>query len=121
PLHACALADALGMPGVVVPARAGVLSAVGLLTAPRRRDLVRSWPTPDDHAGLGAALASLADRARSLVRAPAGEVTVTTALDCRYRGQRHALTVPDVAAFHDQPRPRNGYARPDHPDGAAAL
>ena len=34
PLHACALADALGMPAVVVPARAGVLSAVGLLTAP---------------------------------------------------------------------------------------
>ena len=25
----------------------GVLSAVGLLTAPRRRDLVRSWPTPE--------------------------------------------------------------------------
>ena len=54
PLHACALADALGMPAVIVPARAGVLSAVGLLTAPRRRDLVRSWPTPGDHTGLGA-------------------------------------------------------------------
>jgi len=121
PLHACALADALGMPAVVVPARAGVLSAVGLLTAPRRRDLVRSWPTPDDHAGLGAALASLADRARSLVRAPAGEVTVTTALDCRYRGQSHELTVPDVTAFHDEHRRRNGYARPDDPVEVVAL
>ncbi len=29
PLHACALAEALGMPAVIVPARAGVLSAVG--------------------------------------------------------------------------------------------
>src|SRR5690606_32022920 len=121
PLHACALADALGMPAVVVPARAGVLSAVGLLTAPRRRDLVRSWPTPDDHAGLGAALASLADRARSLVRAPAGEVTATPALDCRYRGQSDELTVPEVAAFHDEHGRRNGYARPDDRVEVVAL
>ena len=53
PLHACALADALGMPAVVVPARAGVLSAVGILSAPPRRDLVRSWPTPERPRGAG--------------------------------------------------------------------
>ena len=35
PLHACGLADALGMAAVIVPPRAGVLSAVGLLCAPR--------------------------------------------------------------------------------------
>ena len=123
PLHACALADALGMPAVVVPARAGVLSAVGLLTAPRRRDVVRSWPSPTDHSGLPAALADLADQARTLVTGSApgsasgsagtGDVTVTTALDCRYRGQSHELTVPTIAAFHDEHRRRNGYARPD--------
>ncbi len=33
PLHACALAEALGMAAVVVPARAGVFSAVGLVDA----------------------------------------------------------------------------------------
>ncbi|HET6954912.1 MAG TPA: hydantoinase/oxoprolinase family protein, partial [Acidimicrobiales bacterium] len=52
PLHACALADALDMPAVLVPARAGVLSAVGMLAAPVQHDLVRTWPTPDDHEGL---------------------------------------------------------------------
>src|SRR5262245_56856428 len=93
PLHACALAGALGMPAVVVPARAGVLSAVGLLTAPRRRDRVRSWPTPGDHTGLADALAVLADEARALVR---GDSTVEMAVDCRYRGQSHELTVPTV-------------------------
>ena len=45
PLHACALADALGMPAVIVPPRAGVFSAVGLLAAPAparpRPDLAR--------------------------------------------------------------------------------
>ena len=63
PLHACAIADALGMRAVVVPPRAGVLSAVGLLCSPRQRDLVRSWPTPGDHTGLDDALAALADEA----------------------------------------------------------
>jgi N-methylhydantoinase A/oxoprolinase/acetone carboxylase beta subunit len=123
PLHACALADALGMPAVVVPARAGVLSAVGLLTAPRRRDLVRSWPTPDDRDGLDAALAALADEARSLVGGGevTAEVTVETAVDCRYRGQSHELTVPTVATFHDEHRRRNGYARRDDPVEVIAL
>jgi N-methylhydantoinase A/oxoprolinase/acetone carboxylase beta subunit len=128
PLHACALAEALGMPRVIVPARAGVLSAVGLLTAPRRRDLVRSWPTPGDHTGLDAARAELADRARALVAAPSGRggerddmIEVATALDCRYRGQSHELTVEDLAAFHDEHRRRNGYARPDDPVEVVAL
>jgi N-methylhydantoinase A/oxoprolinase/acetone carboxylase beta subunit len=128
PLHACALAAALGMPTVIVPARAGVLSAVGLLTAPRRRDLVRSWPTPGDHTGLDAARAELADRARALVAAPSGRggerddmIEVATALDCRYRGQSHELTVEDLAAFHDEHRRRNGYARPDDPVEVVAL
>jgi N-methylhydantoinase A/oxoprolinase/acetone carboxylase beta subunit len=135
PLHACALADALGMPAVVVPGRAGVLSAVGLLTAPRRRDVVRSWPTPDDHRGLAPALAALANRARALVAGDdgsgsgagaedavgAGDAEVTTALDCRYRGQSHELTVASVAAFHDEHGRRNGYARPDDPVEVVAL
>ena len=70
PLHACALAEALDMPAVLVPARAGVLSAVGLLTSPLQRDLVRSWPTPGDHRELDDALAALAARAAGLGSRP---------------------------------------------------
>lgn len=121
PLHACALADALGMRAVVVPARAGVLSAVGLLTAPRRRDLVRSWPTPGDRTGLDAALAALAGEAEALLGRGSGEPTITTALDCRYRGQSHELTVATVDAFHDEHRRRNGYARSGDPVEVVAL
>ncbi len=55
-LHCCELADALGITTVLVPERAGVFSAVGVLTAPRQVDLVRSWPTPIDHTGLDAEL-----------------------------------------------------------------
>ena len=149
PLHACAVADALGMAAVVVPQRAGVLSAVGLLASPRQRDVVRSWPAPADATGLDAALAALADEARRTIGADGGAgagrgggragggagragrgggragrgggragrgggpVEVTTALDCRYAGQSHELTVPDVAAFAAEHERRNGYARPD--------
>jgi N-methylhydantoinase A len=124
PLHACALAEALGMAAVIVPARAGVLSAVGLLTAPRRRDVVRSWPTPHDHAGLPGALALLAKEAAGLVDPIDGDgaaTTVATAVDCRYRGQSHELTVPTVGEFHDEHRRRNGYARPDEQVEVVAL
>ena len=111
PLHACALADALGMAAVVVPPRAGVLSAAGCLAAPVARELVRSWPTPASTDGLDDALRSLGEEAASLV----GRGTaVETGLDCRYEGQGHELTVPSIASFAAEHERRNGHVR----DGA---
>ncbi len=60
------------MAAVIVPARAGVFSAVGLVAAPRQRDLVRSWPTPLDHRGLDAARAELVDQAVTALAGRAG-------------------------------------------------
>jgi len=134
PLHACALAEALGMAAVIVPQRAGVLSAAGLLGSPRQAVLVRSWPTPHDQAGLSDARFKLARAAaRHLLgvspdtparvmldhRTSRGTVTigdrppveVELRLDCRYAGQSHELTVASVPAFEDEHRRRNGYAR----------
>jgi N-methylhydantoinase A/oxoprolinase/acetone carboxylase beta subunit len=115
PLHACAVAESLGMVTVLVPARAGVFSAVGLVGSPRRRELVRSWNDAGDHT---AALAELAARARAAVSdAPDGddgedrEVTLETFVDCRYHGQSHELTVPSVAAFPAAHAQHNGYTR----------
>jgi len=109
PLHGCEIADALGMRAVLVPPRAGALSAVGLLASPRQRDLVRSWPRPRDH-DVGGALAALADQAADLV-GPGSQVT--SALDCRYEGQSHQLTVAAVQDFHAEHERRNGYSRPE--------
>jgi N-methylhydantoinase A/oxoprolinase/acetone carboxylase beta subunit len=129
PLHAVSLAEALGMAAVVIPDRAGVLSAVGLLTAPPRRDLVCSWPAAGNHHGLGPALEDLAAQAADLMHGSRG-VRVDTALDCRYAGQSHELTVPAdptaahrdwLEAFHDEHHRRNGYARPDQPVEMVAL
>ena len=122
PLHACDLAEAAGIPVVIVPGAAGVLSAVGLLSSPQRRELVRSWPTPADHAGVDDALRRLADEAAALLDVPPGEpVRTTTALDCRYAGQSHELrvgTTADLAAAH---LARNGYAPVDVPIEVVAL
>ncbi|HYH51423.1 MAG TPA: hydantoinase/oxoprolinase family protein, partial [Acidimicrobiia bacterium] len=120
PLHACALAEALDMPAVVVPARAGVFSAVGLLCSPRQRELVRTWPTPADDSGLEEALRALGEEARSAVGG-GDEVDVIYALDCRYRGQSHELTVGSLDAFADEHERRNGYARPGAPVEIVAV
>lgn len=111
PLHACELADSLGMRSVIIPPRAGVLSAVGLLSSPRRRELVQSWPGLADLRGIDQALRGLASEAVALVGGV--DAAVETALDCRYTGQSHELTVPRIQDFHEEHRRRNGYAKPD--------
>jgi N-methylhydantoinase A/oxoprolinase/acetone carboxylase beta subunit len=116
PLHACAVAGALGMRAVVVPPRAGVLSAVGLLGAPRQVDLVRSWPAGGSD--VGAAARALAEEARA--EAGTGAV-VTTVVDCRYAGQGHELTVADVGSFEDEHERVNGYRRPGTPIEVVAI
>ncbi len=109
PLHACAVADELGMRAVIVPPRAGVFSALGLLCAPEQRELVESWPTPSSRAGLDEARAAARGAGRpSSCRA----VDVDEWLDCRYAGQSHELTVADVDEFPAVHERRNGYARP---------
>jgi N-methylhydantoinase A/oxoprolinase/acetone carboxylase beta subunit len=117
PLHACSLAEALGMAAVIVPPRAGVLSAVGLLCSPRQHDEVRSWPTPGDHTGLDEALAKLAAEATAAL--PGADVS--TAVECRYAGQSHELRVPKVDDFAAEHARRNGYSRPGTPVEVVAL
>ncbi|HLE99542.1 MAG TPA: hydantoinase/oxoprolinase family protein [Gaiellaceae bacterium] len=99
PLHACALADELGMPTVLVPAAAGVLSALGLVAADERRDSVRSYVMPLEEAG---------------------ELPREGEADIRYAGQSFELTVPLgpglAERFHAAHAERYGYA-----DRARAL
>lgn len=90
PLHACGLAERLGITTVLVPPHAGVLSALGLAVAPERRVAMTSvmqrldcWPAQ--------ALREAAAELRG--RAGRAEVVQFVAR-MRYRGQGHELEVP---------------------------
>ncbi len=92
PLHACSLAEELGMRKVVVPRACGVLSALGLTVSDLRRDYVTalfaSLPL-DDPADVEAAFLELEARAAAELEAPMLERLA----DLRYRGQSFELTV----------------------------
>jgi N-methylhydantoinase A len=97
PLHAARLARALAIPTVLVPAGAGVGSALGLLAAPLRFDLTVTRPlVVDADAGpvvvrqLAELRALLAERSRL---APDAEARFAHSLTMRYRGQGHELRV----------------------------
>ena len=109
PLHACAIAEALEMRAVIIPPRAGVFSAVGLLTSPMQRDLVRSWPTPRSTDGLADALRKLENDVSGLLE---GSPMVESFVDCRYEGQSHEITVSSIEEFAIEHERRNGYMRP---------
>jgi N-methylhydantoinase A len=104
PLHAAAIADELGITRIVVPRAAGVLSALGLAAAERRRDRAESVLLRGD---------ALTDEALRGLAADADEVT----WDARYAGQSHELSLRDVApraaalraAFGDAHEERYGY------------
>jgi N-methylhydantoinase A len=93
PLHACALAEELGIEAVLVPAAAGVLSALGLAAGDERRDSVVSHVRP---------------------LSEVGDLPAAGEADLRYRGQSFELTVPlggDLAErFHRAHEERYGYA-----------
>ena len=113
PLHACALADALGMAAVIVPPRAGVLSAVGLLCRAARS---ASWCGRGrrrvDHAGLDEARcgagATSVGRAGSVDGGGRGRDGRSTAATRARATSSPWPTVDDFPAEHER---RNGYDR----------
>jgi N-methylhydantoinase A len=101
-LHACSLAESLGISSVLVPVHAGVLSALGMLAAPPGRTLARAWPgtlAESAHDDIAAALETLAQQGIDALEAEgreASELRVDRSLDLRYRGQSSTLEVPWV-------------------------
>ena len=101
PLHACDLADALGIPAALIPPSPGVLSASGMLSADVTRDAERGahLVIPADGGADLAALSSIYEELREQAsRAIAADgyredVRIEYAADLRYRGQSHELTV----------------------------
>ena len=95
PLHACGLADGLGMTQVIVPPHAGVLSAVGLALAPERRESLLSVMQRAD-ALTASSLAALLEREARSLRTEgdaASSLEVRWWLRARYEGQGYELDI----------------------------
>jgi N-methylhydantoinase A len=125
PVHALGVARALGAPAVISPTSAGVLSAVGLLTAPLAFDFVRTRRMrlgeldPDEAETL---FEKMEAEGEELLKG-AGAVGHVRSADIRYAGQGHELrvSVPEAGidaladAFRDAYRRLYGHEGPDVP------
>jgi len=123
-LHACELAELLNMKRIIIPARAGVLSAVGMLVSEPGREL--SWPvlqplallTDDD---IGHLFRTLEEDARSqLTNEGCGEHSITFRhqLELRYKGQSATISInwrnggAHEALFHEAHAKASGLRLP---------
>ena len=97
PLHAARLAEKLGISDVLIPAAAGVGSAVGFLRAPIAFEVARSRFVrlgSFDAAAVNALFAEMEAEATRVVRLGAGAaITVRRSADMRYAGQGHEILV----------------------------
>ena len=98
PVHAMGVARKLGIPRVIFPFAAGVMSALGLLASPltfqvsRTRQVFVAQVDADD---FEQTFKSLEAEAQDPLRRAAGEgeVTILRRLDMRYHGQGHEIEV----------------------------
>ncbi|MBC5809860.1 MAG: hydantoinase/oxoprolinase family protein [Candidatus Eremiobacteraeota bacterium] len=139
PLHACALAEELSVPEVIVPVDPGLFSAFGLLAADVRATSVRSLVALAEGvppATVEAAFEELESRGRrdlSRQRVEKRAISFVRELDVRYLGQSFELTIGvsepyDAAAgraamqrFHERHERTYGYASPDEPVEIVAV
>ncbi len=98
PIHAAAVARKLGITDVVVPANAGVGSAIGFLRAPASHESVRTRHVRVNDikaTELSDLLQEMANESHTVVAAAAPNAPTRTILRAlmRYRGQGHEITV----------------------------
>ncbi|MGK2966872.1 MAG: hydantoinase/oxoprolinase family protein, partial [Tepidiformaceae bacterium] len=97
PLHACDLAASLGMPRVLVPRYPGVLSALGMVTAPESVERSRSalLVVKEEATGELTATADSLRRELAVAASAAGidAASIAWSADARYQGQAHELRV----------------------------
>jgi N-methylhydantoinase A len=116
PLHACALASALGIRRVLVPAAPGALSAFGILDADLRREFSRTVMLPPGSLQIASVFRDLEAEARAAFKAESAKPSLTRSADLRYQGQGFELRVDwsakAVDEFHSLHAKSYGYSDP---------
>jgi N-methylhydantoinase A len=121
-LHACALAESLSIPQVLVPALPGALSALGILVSDVVKDYSRTVrfviAKKLPHSHIANEFEALEKKAALdfLQEAWPGSVHYQRTADLRYRGQGYELNIPFtrnlIADFEKEHTRRYGYAHP---------
>ncbi len=107
PLHACALADELSIPRIIVPPHPGLFSAWGLLVADHTHTELRSILAPasacapEQLENIFKQLETQGQRALAREETRAGEIGFRRTLEMRYLGQSFDLTLPAPALIDD--------------------
>jgi len=111
PLHAVQVAREIGIRKVIIPFAPGVFSAFGMLFSDLRYDYVRTWYTRLDDAAfhdMEAVYKALEDQGRAAIASTSvkpSKVVIKRAMDMRYVGQEHAVTVDlPMSVFTKQDR-----------------
>jgi N-methylhydantoinase A len=130
PLHAAAIARELDAGALLVPRESSIFCAAGMLVSDFRHDYVRAYKTPlaeSDPVRIRALFEEIAAVGRETLSREGVEsdaVELRAALDLRYIGQWHELTVAVelpldlasvAAAFHADHDRLFGHASPDAP------
>src|ERR687886_1656349 len=118
-VHACSLAEELGIETVLVPRAGGVLSALGLAISDLRRDYVRPYLTNLEDVDEGEFEEKFKDM-ESSASEDLEDPEYTRQADLRYRGQSFELTVDANGSFekleerfHTTHEQRYGYRMDD--------
>jgi len=106
-MFACAVAEELEIPRIMIPVAPANFSAWGLLTSDYIEDEVRTKVTPFDSAHIGGHLETLAKLEIGARRAiedygfAASDIVVVHRFDLRFRGQEYTITVGVDEPFAD--------------------
>jgi N-methylhydantoinase A len=119
PLHACALAEALGIRRVLVPSAPGALSAIGILGADLRREFSRTVMLAPGSPQIAQVFRELESEARTAFEAEHVRPILSRSAELRYHGQGYELRVDwsarAVAGFHQLHAQSYGFADPARP------
>jgi N-methylhydantoinase A len=119
PLHACALAQSLGIRRVLIPNAPGALSALGILDADLRREFSRTVMLAPGSPQVASLFRSLEDEARTAFAAEGVRPIMSRSADLRYHGQGFELRVDwspsAVARFHNLHAQSYGYSDTERP------
>lgn len=129
PMHACQIADELGISTILIPRFPGNLSALGLIVSDVRHDDVRSWIkqlNTFDFDEFDGEFRTMEKRSLSILGEEGFESRDTyfqRSLDLRYKGQAFELNIPlgeddslerIAERFHIRFQETYGHSRPGH-------